>query len=100
MMSELAIRQTSLTRVVRQLVASGVLTESRAHVLGLNRRVKVYRLTILGFTLARYLVSKRVREDPASSDRAGESSPGARPTTPSTPEPVAHPGDVRDSPAR
>jgi PKD repeat protein len=47
--------QNSLTKVLRSLVAAGVLTEDVRHVTGRNRRLKVYRLTVRGEMLAREL---------------------------------------------
>ncbi|HTT25671.1 MAG TPA: hypothetical protein VMH90_01740 [Thermoplasmata archaeon] len=47
--------QSSLTKVLTRLVAAGALTESRGHVEGAPRRLKVYRLTPLGESIARDL---------------------------------------------
>lgn len=56
-MSEaLGIPQTSLTNVLRRLMAAGVLTQDVRHVRGRDRRLKVYRLTPRGQALARDLL--------------------------------------------
>jgi DNA-binding MarR family transcriptional regulator len=55
MTEALGARQSSLTKVLLRLVAAGVIEESRSHVRGGSRRLKVYRLTPLGESLARDL---------------------------------------------
>lgn len=51
----LQVSQGALTGVLRRLVAAGVLEEKRQHVRGIDRRVKVYRLTPSGQQLYREL---------------------------------------------
>ncbi|MCI4350086.1 MAG: PadR family transcriptional regulator [Thermoplasmata archaeon] len=58
MVADLGAAQTSLTKVLQRLEAAGVLTVGRAHVRGQPRRLKVYRLTPLGESLARELRSQ------------------------------------------
>ncbi|MGA8276330.1 MAG: hypothetical protein WB852_08585, partial [Thermoplasmata archaeon] len=55
MATALGARQGSLVRVLQRLEAAGVLTVDRRHVSGVARRLKVYRLTALGESLARDL---------------------------------------------
>jgi DNA-binding MarR family transcriptional regulator len=58
MVADLGATQSSLTKVLQRLEAAGVLTVGRAHVRGQPRRLKVYRLTPLGESLARELRSQ------------------------------------------
>ena len=55
MAEALEIPQNSLTNVLRRLVAAGVLEEDTRHVIGRNRRLKVYHLTNRGEGLAKEL---------------------------------------------
>jgi DNA-binding PadR family transcriptional regulator len=55
MASALSARQGSLVRVLRRLEAAEVLTVDRRHVSGVPRRLKVYRPTSLGESIARDL---------------------------------------------
>jgi PKD repeat protein len=55
MSSALGIPQTSLTNVLRRLIAAGVISQDVRHVRGRDRRLKVYRLTPKGEALARDL---------------------------------------------
>jgi DNA-binding MarR family transcriptional regulator len=55
MTEALGVRQSSLTKVLTRLVAAGALTESKGHVEGAPRRLKIYRLTPLGESVARDL---------------------------------------------
>jgi DNA-binding PadR family transcriptional regulator len=55
MASSLVVRQGSLVRVLQRLEAADVLTVERRHVSGSDRRLKVYRLTSLGESVARDL---------------------------------------------
>jgi len=59
MIEELEMRQGALTGVLRRLVSAQVLEESREHVRGVDRRVKVYRLTPTGERLVRQLRSRQ-----------------------------------------
>lgn len=55
MAQALRIRQNALTNVLRRLEAAGVLVVDTRHVIGRPRRMKVYRLTGRGESLARDL---------------------------------------------
>jgi DNA-binding PadR family transcriptional regulator len=55
MVEALVVSQGVLTGVLRRLLAAGVISERREHVRGIDRRVKVYRLTSLGEQLVRDL---------------------------------------------
>ncbi|HYK94164.1 MAG TPA: PadR family transcriptional regulator [Thermoplasmata archaeon] len=55
MVGALDVAQGPLANVLRRLVAAGLLEESREHVHGGTRRLKVYRLTGAGERLARDL---------------------------------------------
>jgi hypothetical protein len=59
MSGELGVRQGTLTKVLQRLVAAGALTVDRRHVAGSDRRLKVYRLTELGESIARDLRRRR-----------------------------------------
>jgi DNA-binding MarR family transcriptional regulator len=59
MVEALGASQSAVAKVVRRLVASGVLLESREHVQGAPTRLKVYRLTPLGEALARDIRQRR-----------------------------------------
>lgn len=52
---DLDLPQNTLTNVLRRLVAAGILVEDTRHVMGRDRRLKVYRLTTRGEGLARDL---------------------------------------------
>ncbi len=51
----LAVRQNSLTNVLRRLIAAGIVEVDSRHVSGASRRLKVYRLTPRGEAVARDL---------------------------------------------
>ncbi len=55
MAEALEIHQNSLTNVLRRLVAAGILEEDTRHVIGRNRRLKVYHFTNRGEGLAKEL---------------------------------------------
>ena len=55
MVTELACAQSSLSEVLKRLVASGVVRQERQHVRGFDRRVLTYVLTQRGERLARDL---------------------------------------------
>jgi len=55
MVTVLAVRQGSLTKVLQRLLAGDAVTVERRYVVGANQRLKVYRLTALGESLARDL---------------------------------------------
>lgn len=55
MVVALAVRQGSLTKVLRRLIAGDAVTVERRYVSGANQRLKVYRLTSLGESLERDL---------------------------------------------
>jgi hypothetical protein len=76
MVDALGVSQGPLANVLRRLVAGGVLFESREHVTGGRRRVKVYVLTSVGEAIARDLRHPRVGYPPGT--RGGE--PVAPPT--------------------
>jgi DNA-binding MarR family transcriptional regulator len=59
MIEALGMSQGALTGVLRRLVSARVLEESREHVRGIDRRVKVYRLTPAGDRLVRHLRGRR-----------------------------------------
>jgi DNA-binding PadR family transcriptional regulator len=65
----LSARQGSLVRVLQRLEAGGLLTVDRRHVSGVPRRLKVYRLTSLGESIARDL------RHPADGARRGSAPP-------------------------
>ncbi|MHB8352545.1 MAG: PKD domain-containing protein [Thermoplasmata archaeon] len=62
----LEIPQNALSNILRRLVAADILVEELSHVRGRPRRVKIYRLTREGETLARTFA----REDSPGADRA------------------------------
>lgn len=79
----LKVRQNALTNVLRRLVAAGALTEDVRHVRGQPRRLKVYRLSARGESLAHDLRAqglsleggdRTLRTD--ASDRAGDGRSG------------------------
>lgn len=49
----LSATQGAVSKVVRRLVASGVIRQERRHVRGVNRRLRVYFLTPLGASVVR-----------------------------------------------
>ncbi|MCI4352496.1 MAG: helix-turn-helix transcriptional regulator [Thermoplasmata archaeon] len=55
MATALSVRQGSLAKVLQRLVASGALVVERRHVAHRSTRLKVYRLTQLGMSVAREL---------------------------------------------
>ena len=59
----LKVRQNALTNVLRRLVAAGALTEDVRHVRGQPRRLKVYRLSARGESLAHDLRSQGLSLD-------------------------------------
>jgi len=66
----LAVRQGSLTKVLSRLLAGDAVTVERRYVSGANQRLKVYRLTSLGESLARDL--RRRLLPPRPSEATGE----------------------------
>ena len=58
MVKALGVTQSAVTRTLGRLRAAGVLQEDRQFILGRARRLKVYRLTPLGESLARNLDRK------------------------------------------
>lgn len=80
MAADLGVPQNRITNVLRRLAAAGILTEELRHVRGRSRRLKVYRLTPRGETLAKELrVRHRTPAGPVP--RPGASLP--RPAQPS-----------------
>lgn len=77
MIEALGMSQGALTGVLRRLVSARVLEESREHVRGIDRRVKVYRLTPAGDRLVRQLRGRRPSEPPERGP-AGRTGPEAR----------------------
>jgi DNA-binding PadR family transcriptional regulator len=75
MSAALAIRQGTLTKVLSRLEAARVIEVDKRHVRGEPRRLKVYRLTALGESVARELrhprsppkagIERRAISDPA-----------------------------------
>jgi DNA-binding MarR family transcriptional regulator len=63
----LDVSQSALTKTLGRLRAAGVVTEHRQHVQGQARRLKVYRLTPLGESLARNLYERARRREPNDS---------------------------------
>ncbi len=55
MTERLSVSQGSLTKSLQRLRVAGVVVDDRRHVAGMQRRLKVYRLSPLGETLARDL---------------------------------------------
>jgi DNA-binding MarR family transcriptional regulator len=75
MAEAIGIRQNALTNVLRRLEAAGILTVDVRHVAGKPRRMKVYRLTNRGESLARDLRRRgggRLPARDASSDRVAD----------------------------
>ena len=70
MVTELAVRQGSLTKVLRRLLAGDAVAVKRRYVSGANQRLKVYRLTALGESLARDV--RRRLSPPAPPEVTGE----------------------------
>lgn len=66
MIEALGVRQGALTGALRRLIAAGVVHERREHARGVDRRVKVYRLTSPGMQLVAEL---RSRKPPATGRR-------------------------------
>jgi DNA-binding MarR family transcriptional regulator len=56
MAQALGTTQSTLSNVLGRLVRAGVLTSELGHVPGQTRRLRVYRLTTLGETIAREVV--------------------------------------------
>jgi len=73
MAAALSARQGSLVRVLQRLEAGGLLTVDRRHVSGVPHRLKVYRLTSLGESIARDL------RHPADGARRGSEPPNPPP---------------------
>ena len=69
--------QSAVAKVLRRLVAAGLLTEERRHVQGRNQRLKVYALTRRGEQLARELA--RRRNISLLPDRPGDAAPRVSP---------------------
>lgn len=59
MVEALDVGQGTLTGALRALVDAGLLSEKREHARGVERRVKIYRLTSSGEALAKELRSRR-----------------------------------------
>ena len=55
----LSSNQSAVSKVLRRLVAAGVVGEERRHVRGVNQRMKVYALTRRGELLAREVAQRR-----------------------------------------
>jgi DNA-binding PadR family transcriptional regulator len=64
MVTVLAVRQGSLTKVLRRLLAGDAVLVERRYVTGVDRRLKVYRLTSLGVALSRDLRNRDARPAP------------------------------------
>jgi DNA-binding MarR family transcriptional regulator len=75
----LSCPQSTLSRVLNRLVASGVLERERRHVRGLDRRVYAYTLTPRGEELARELRSRAVYVTPTARPPVLPESPAASP---------------------
>jgi DNA-binding PadR family transcriptional regulator len=69
MVAVFAVRQGSLVKVLQRLLAGDALFVERRYVVGVNQRLKVYRLTALGESLARDL---RHRTTPSPSTSGGD----------------------------
>jgi DNA-binding MarR family transcriptional regulator len=94
MIEALGVKQGALTGVLRRLVSARVLQESREHVRGMDRRVKVYRLTPAGDRLILQLRTRRptgAPTDPGPREASGREAPLPRvqivPPTEGTPAP-------------
>ena len=74
----LGSNQSAVSKVLRRLVAAGVLTEERRHVTGRSQRLKVYALTRRGELLARDVA--RRRSISLLPDRAGSGKDVGSPT--------------------
>jgi DNA-binding MarR family transcriptional regulator len=73
----LGSNQSAVAKVLRRLVAAGILLEDRRHVAGDGRRLKVYSLTRSGELLAREVATRyRVSLLPAPSAGGNESQHG------------------------
>lgn len=59
MIAALNVRQGSLAKVLSRLVSARVLDVDRRHVQGMPRRLNVYRLTVLGESVARDVRRRR-----------------------------------------
>ena len=59
MVAELGVRQDSLVKVLQRLVAGNAVIVDRRFVLAVNRRMKVYRLSTFGESVARDLRHSR-----------------------------------------
>ena len=72
MIDALGVNQGTLAGPLQRLVLSGALVVERGHARGVDRRVKVYRLTTLGERLVEELRKhERGRSAPASSKKRG-----------------------------
>jgi DNA-binding PadR family transcriptional regulator len=65
MVSALSVRQGSLTKVLRRLLAGDAVRVERRYVSGANQRLKVYRLTALGESLSRDVRHRLMPPGPA-----------------------------------
>jgi DNA-binding PadR family transcriptional regulator len=70
MVGVFAVRQGSLVKVLLRLIAGDAVAVERRYVAGVNQRLKVYRLTALGESVARDLRHRKAR--PGPSQPAGE----------------------------
>ncbi len=66
MAEALGVAQSPLSGVLRRLVVAGILTQDTRHVRGEDRRLRVYRLTPLGETLAKDLYRAREKPSPGA----------------------------------
>jgi DNA-binding PadR family transcriptional regulator len=64
MSDRLGTGQNQISNVLRRLVGSGIVIEQLEHVQGQPRRLKVYRLTMRGETLAREVRRRRPSSNP------------------------------------
>jgi DNA-binding PadR family transcriptional regulator len=64
MVAALSVRQGSLTKVLRRLLAGDAVGVERRYVSGADQRLKVYRLTALGESLSRDVRRRMLPPDP------------------------------------
>ena len=64
MVGVFAVRQGSLVKVLLRLIAGDAVAVERRYVAGVNQRLKVYRLTALGESVARDLRHRSARAAP------------------------------------
>ncbi len=82
MIDALGIGQGVLAGPLQRLVLAGALSVERGHAQGVDRRVKIYRLTPLGERIVRDL---RARRRPPSLRAAGRADTPSVPADPATP---------------